>query len=213
MDTLRTILDVVLRVVAFASIPCVIAAAVAQVRMLGRERLFERHSHVVGMVVSAGFLVLYTLVLRVTPVHWLSWPLLAGGAMAGALIGRMMFMDLRGPTVVTATAWWTVIAWAAAFSITQGMVVFAGTELVAIGLSTIFFSTGLTLGQDGILIFRETQLARLPAAAPWAPPSAAVATAAEPGTPAPAMPAYCPRCGLAVAPGQRFCMHCGQQVA
>ena len=196
MDLVRSILDTALRVVAFASIPCVIAAAVVQVRMLGRERPLARRDLSISIALSLAFLVLYTQFLQVTPVYLLSWPLLIGGLILGGLIGRMMAIGwgTQGPTV--ASGWWSVVVWAAAFSFTQALVLFAGSEAVALGLSAVFFSTGLSVGQDGILLARTTRLGRR-----------ALHTAEE----APSL--VCRGCGVALNVDARFCIRCGRQVA
>lgn len=186
MELLRTLLDIALRVIGYASIPLAIAGVVAQIRATGRQRSLAPPALLGEALISVAFLLVYVLILRVTPAHALSWPLLIAGGAVGTLLGKKAAVYRQGSSVTTVSGWWHLAVWAAAFALTQLLALLADSEMVAIGLSTVFLSTGLVLGQNGALLVRAMGLAPQPA------PS-------------------CAGCGTALRPDQRFCPRCGRR--
>ena len=195
------VLDIFYTVVGWASIPIIILSALVMVRSVGRERFLRARGLVIGIAVGVLALWLYVAILDVALLTFLSWILLLAGGVLGAFWSRSTALRRRAGGVVARRSVWYLVAWAVSLAATQALVMAGTAEMVSYGLSTVFFTTGLTLGQNGDLLVRRTLTARGAAAGAVASGSAPAAT-----------PVFCRKCGKPAHGESRFCTSCGAEL-
>jgi hypothetical protein len=83
-----------------------------------------------------------------------------------------------------------MVAWILSIALTQTMAMTAPRELVAYGLSTIYFTTGIAMGTNLYMLVRQRRLL-------------AVTVSSQ---------VICPHCNNPVSPTTTFCTHCGNKI-
>lgn len=186
--------EVVLNAIVVLSIGAIGVAAFVMIRSIRRETALRPAGPAVGALVSVLVLWAYVGLLHVEVRSALSWLLLFAGLVTGALWSRTTALTVRGGVVFGRRSPWYVVVWAATLALSQLLALFASREAAAYGLSTVFFSTGLSLGLNVALIARWSAARNAPLA-PYAP--------LAPHTRA------CLRCGTPTGDPERFCRTCG----
>ena len=137
------LLTPLLRIVAILSIPLIIFSVYLMVRSIGRARRITQRSLLIQLCTSPAVLLIYAVFLGVTIT--LKWAIPIGllGLGIGGITASSTALTLRGTNVYCTRSTWYVLLWGASFVLTQVLVVFASSGLVAGGLATMCFSTGV----------------------------------------------------------------------
>lgn len=207
METLKTVLDIALRILGILSIPLLIWSVVVMIKNLKKPRPLRTKDLVVQTLTPVAVFIVYALLLGLDPPRVPSALLLVAGLALGALSSRATRLWLAGGQVIGRRSVWYLVAWSATFAITQALSAFARPEYAAWGFSTMYFSFGLTLGTNAMLAMRRQRVLDgvEQSAAPPATPALALSAAAA-GVP-------CASCGHPSPPGARFCTRCGVRLA
>jgi hypothetical protein len=225
------ILGLIFRIIGILSIPLTLVAIGLMIRSLRHEQQVTARSLVIQLATSPVFLAVYAWLLGVSVSVRIAVPMLIVGLAAGVVWGHTTKLRLtrRGQVAGRRSIWYLAV-WALTFTVTQGLALWASSEVVAHALSTMYFSTGAAAGMNGYLLFRYWRLlsgAPAPLHCPacgavggrgqkfcvrcgtaLAPPPAPTPAAANPSAPV----AACPGCGYANQPGTNFCINCGRRV-
>lgn len=222
------IINLILRIVGFLSIPLTLVAIGLMIKSLRHEQQVTARSLIIQLATSPVFLAVYAWLLGVSVSLKIAVPMLIVGLGVGALWGHTTKLRLtRRGRVAGRRSIWYLAVWALTFTVTQGLALWASSEVVAHALSTMYFSTGAAAGMNGYLLFRHWRLLssavaplRCPACGAMGGPGQKFCvrcgtTLIPSPTPAPASAeaaAACPGCGYANQPGTNFCIHCGRQL-
>lgn len=218
-------LDTVLMIAGYASVPLVLLSVFAMVRTIGKPRPLIASGLALQIVFSAVFLVLYRLLLDIGEPTTLSLALLGAGLAGGAFQGFTTRLDVSGDKVTAKRSVFYLLVWGLSFSATQLLAMLGQATIAAYGLSSVYLATGIAVGMNGTLLARRmlvsTSGQRIGIKAPSACPACGSANApgrkfcAACGRPLPVVAAsagVCPACGRAALPGQKFCNRCGQSL-
>ena len=185
------IINLILRIVGFLSIPLTLVAIGLMIRGLRHEQQVTARSLIIQLATSPVFLAAYAWLLGVAVSTRIAVPMLIVGLGVGVVWGYTTKLRLtRRGRVAGRRSIWYLAVWALTFTVTQGLVLWASSEVVAHALSTMYFSTGAAVGMNGYLLFRHWRLLS--------------------GAPA---PLQCPACGAVGGRGQKFCVRCGTTLA
>ena len=206
MEILKDILDVVLRIVGFLSIPVLVFSIFLMIKNLRRLYPVKPSGLALQTATPLFVFVIYALLLSLDPPKIPSGLLFVVGIGLGILASLTTRLGMSGGQVIGQRSIWYLVAWAVTFSATQLLAVFARSEYAAWGFSTLYFSFGLTLGTNGTLFVRRQRVLAGDEAPAELHGSAASATARVPA-------AACPNCGSAIDVGTRFCTRCGVRLA
>lgn len=215
-------MDVVLKIIGWLSIPLLIFSVWMMIRSLKKERTITIVSLLLQVAISVVVLILYVVLLKVSPPTGWSWILIAAGLLIGLLQSRTTSLRVDGGKVLGKRSVWFLVVWAAAFSITQLLALLGQGVAASYGLLTVYLATGLSIGANfGLMIARQRVLTKAQSGAiiclgcgrdipmgtsfctNCGAQLATVPVASEPSA------MYCPGCGKANAAGQRFCTECG----
>lgn len=216
METLKDILDVVLRIVGVLSVPLLVVSIVFMVKNLRRAYPVRPKGLALQTLSPVLVFVVYALLLSLDPPKLASGALLVVGIGLGVVSSLATKLVLDSGQVVGRRSVWYLVAWAASFSVTQLLAVFARAEYAAWGFTTLYFSLGLTLGTNAMLLVRRQRILggeEIPAELTVTPPAIAAPPAYAPPGPQPRLLPRCPGCGRPVEPGARFCTGCGVRLA
>ena len=152
------LLTPLLRIVAILSIPLIIFSVYLMVKSIGRARRVTERSLLIQLCTSPAILLIYAVFLGVTIA--LKWAIPIGllGLGIGGITASSTALTLKGTNVYGTRSTWYVLLWGASFALTQFLVVFASSGLVAGGLATMCFSTGVAVGTNVSLLLRRRQL-------------------------------------------------------
>jgi len=225
------IVNLIFRIIGILSIPLTLVAIALMIRSLRHEQQVTARSLIIQLATSPVFLAVYAWLLGVSVSLRIAVPMLIVGLAVGVVWGHTTKLRLtrRGRVAGRRSIWYLAI-WALTFTVTQGLALWASSEVVAHALSTMYFSTGAAAGMNGYLLFRHWRLLsgapaplRCPACGAvggrgqkfcvrcgtaLAPPPAPAPAAANPS----AAVAACPGCGYANQPGTNFCINCGRRL-
>lgn len=140
------------------SILMVVFSAVLMIRTLRRELRFKVGSVVVQAISPFVVLGAYALFVKLTPPWWLVLPLFGGGMVLGVAWSRSVEMRKSGGYIVSKRSPLYIVIWAVTFVLTQALVLFAGNDVAAWGFATLYFSAGLALAMNGVLLLRSASI-------------------------------------------------------
>jgi len=185
------IVNLIFRIIGILSIPLTLVAIALMIRSLRHEQQVTARSLIIQLATSPVFLAVYAWLLGVSVSLRIAVPMLIVGLAVGVVWGHTTKLRLtrRGRVAGRRSIWYLAI-WALTFTVTQGLALWASSEVVAHALSTMYFSTGAAAGMNGYLLFRHWRLLS--------------------GAPA---PLRCPACGAVGGRGQKFCVRCGTALA
>jgi hypothetical protein len=183
--------EIVLRIIGWLSIPLLIFSVWMMVRSLKKERTITIPSLVLQIAVSVVVLILYVVLLKVSPPTGWSWALIAVGLIIGFLQSRTTSLRVDRGKVLGKRSVWFLVVWAATFSITQLLALVGQGVAASYGLLTVYLATGLSVGANiGLMISRQRALVK-----------------------ARSEQIVCPNCNRNIPIGTRFCTYCGAQLA
>jgi membrane protein CcdC involved in cytochrome C biogenesis/predicted nucleic acid-binding Zn ribbon protein len=189
------VLDTVLMIAGYISVPLVLLSVFAMVRTIGKPRPLVASGLVLQVILSAAFLVLYRFLLDIGEPTTLSLALLAAGLAGGAFQGFTTKLDVSGDRVMAKRSVFYLVIWGLSFSATQLLAMLGQNTIAAYGLSSVYLATGIAVGMNGTLLAR-----RMMVSASGHPAGIRAVSA-------------CPACGSANAPGRKFCGACGRSLA
>jgi membrane protein CcdC involved in cytochrome C biogenesis len=232
----------ILKIVGYLAIPLTILSVVWMIKTLRRPKPVTFLSLVVQIVLPVLVLLVYSLLLHVSVNPVLAWPLFAAGLVLGVISGQTTKLNVKKGKVYGQRSVWYLVVWAVTFSVTQLLSLLQRRGIVAIGLATMYFSTGLAIGTNVSFMYRRWRLLSkepkpvpVPAVAHH-PKAGGVVTCPNCSTPntgarkfcrdcgkplvvraapAPAArksPGVCPNCGRPNPQGRQFCAECGQKL-
>lgn len=213
-------MSVLLTVIGYLSIPLIAASTWFMLRSLRRAGPLRPLSLVAAMVAGVITLIVYVAVLHMAPHGALSWPLFFLGLGLGSWSSWATRMEAAGDRVLLRRSLWYVVVWGGTLAFTQLLAVTAGPGTAAWGVATIYFSTGLTLGANGMLLLRRhdvlgrlrRHIAAEAASVGTSGPGEGGAGIAPPaGQGRPARPA-CSACGFSPGHDVAFCPRCGTRI-
>jgi hypothetical protein len=183
-------MDIFLKILGYLSIPMMLFSAYAMTKSLKKDQRVTPRSLVIQLGISIIVLIVYTLLLNVNPPTALSFSLMAVGGVFGVVWSRTTNLTIRDGVVYGKRTVWYMVAWILSITLTQTMAMTAPKELVAYGLSTIYFTTGIAIGTNLSVLIRQQRLL-------------AVKVRSQ---------VVCPHCNNTVSPSATFCTHCGNRL-
>jgi hypothetical protein len=184
------------RVIAIAGAGLVVVSALWTLVRLQGERPFSWLGTLIAGAGAAISLVIYLLIVDIELKDEATWGLLAGGALAGALVGTRIPLYRRGDIVLSRWAGWHLALPPAAIAGFQIMGVRESVDGIILSLAALHAATGVAVAACAFLLIRR--LGARPAAAPAG------------GQPVPAAAeGQCAGCGSPIQPNWRYCMRCG----
>jgi hypothetical protein len=214
--------EILLRIIGWLSIPLLIFSVWMMIRSLKKERTITIPSLVLQIAISVVVLILYVVLLKVSPPTGWSWALIAIGLIIGFLQSRTTSMRVDRGKVLGKRSTWFLVVWAITFSITQLLALVGQGIAASYGLLTVYLATGLSIGVNiSLMLARQRALARAGSETVSCPncgrnipdgmkfcTSCGAQLTTIPVEVEPAA-AYCPGCGKANAANQKFCTNCG----
>lgn len=222
-------MEVFLKILGYLSLVLLVVSVYFMVRSVGRQRRLSLRTLIVPLVSVILFLIIYSLILDISPPAIASAFLALAGLGVGIFWGRTTALSAKGTEVYGRRSAWYVVVWGISIAITQVLALLSTPSTVSWGLSTIYFSTGLAYGMNGYLLFRRWKVlsgrregpqhtcpacgAKIKTGGKFCPGCGQ--TMAPVPAPIPATPrrSKCPACGHVSPPGTRFCSKCGQSLA
>jgi len=219
-------------VIGYLSIPLIAASTWFMLHSLRRAGPLRPTSLIASMAAGVLVLIVYVAVLRMAPHGALSWPLFFLGLGLGVWSSWAARLEVADDRVLTRRSLWYVLVWGGTLAFTQLLAVSAGPATAAWGVATVYFSTGLTLGANGMLLLRRhdllERLRRHVAAesvsagasgpgeggASFAPPAGPSSASRGAPTGDQGRPASrgCPVCGFSPGHDVVFCPRCGTRI-
>ena len=152
------LLTPLLRLVALLAIPLIIVSVALMVRSVGRARRITQRSLLIQICTSPAILLVYVVFLGVSiAIQW-AIPIALLGMGVGGLWAQSTVLSMRGSSVFGTRSVWYILLWGGSFIITQTLAVFASSGLIAGGLATMCFTTGVAVGTNASLLLRRHQL-------------------------------------------------------
>ncbi len=205
----------IFKIIGFISIGLMILSVYIMIKSMRRDQRIKVRSLLIPVLSSLIFLVLYVVILK--SVRLSPWSFLLGlvGLAAGILWSKTTLMSLKNNNVVGKRSPWYLVIWGVTIAVTQLLSMTASSGTVAIGISTIFFSTGLNIGTNSSLLVRRQklvsgiQMQHKLVNAPAIVSKTGQKSASNTGL----KKLDCPNCGRTSISGLKFCVNCGQALA
>jgi len=191
----------IINIVGYLAIPLTILSVFWMIKTLRRPKPVTLRSLIIQIVLPVLVLLVYSLLLHVSVNPALAWPLLAAGLVLGVISGQTTKLNVKKGKVYGQRSVWYLVVWAVTFSVTQLLSLLQRRGIVAVGLATMYFSTGMAIGTNVSFIYRRW---RLLSQEEKRPPVPAAARAKARGM------VTCPNCGAANTTDRKFCRECGK---
>ncbi len=195
-------MDDILRVLSVLSLPIAGVMFFMLARRVGREQPSRMRTYVIGILMPSLMMGVNLLFMLRAFLAWCPgiWPLVLMGGMAfGYLWGKASNMYQKGDILVIKRTVLHLGFWAVSYTLTHLLSALLPASIAAVGMATMFFSTGSAVGMNTNLILRQRKLAQAPSANRR--PSAAPVTGQR-----------CSNCGTLADATYRFCIQCGQPI-
>ena len=191
----------ILKIVGYLAIPVTILSVLWMIKTLRRPKPVTFPSLVIQIALPVLVLLVYSLLLHVSVNPALAWPLFAAGLVLGVISGQTTKLNVNKGKVYGQRSVWYLVVWALTFSVTQLLSLMQRRGIVALGLATMYFSTGLAIGTNVSFMYRRWRLLSKPEELALVPAPAYAAAGAA---------VACPNCGAANAISRKFCGECGK---
>ncbi|MHB8868998.1 MAG: hypothetical protein ACYC6T_17610 [Thermoleophilia bacterium] len=147
-----------LPVIGWLTIPLLVLSVWLLVRTVKRESRLRLRSLVLPLATTVLVPIMYVAMLGTDPPTLLSGALLVVGLAIGVLWANTTTLTLRGREVYGVRSVAYLFVWGLTFVLSQALALGTGTEVLRYGLSTLYFSMGISLGTNGNLLFRRSQV-------------------------------------------------------
>jgi hypothetical protein len=187
----------ILKIIGYLAIPLTVLSVIWMIKTLRRPKPVTFLSLVIQMALPLVVLLVYSFLLQVQVNILLAWPLGLAGLILGVIWGQTTKLSVTRGKVHGKRSVWYLVIWALTFSVTQVLSLMQRRGIVALGLATMYFSTGLAIGTNVSFMYRRWRL--LSRKEEPAPVYAAAGVAVA-----------CPNCGAANSGPRKFCLECGK---
>lgn len=186
-------MDVVFLVIGWLSIPVVLVAVFKMIASLKKEQILRGRQLLVMAAVPIPLLLLYQTLLGSQAASLSFWLLLAGVA-AGGWVSSTVELRIVGDDVHGTRSYWYLALWAVTYSFSQLSALGALPTAVSTGLATMYAATGVAVGLNAGLWYRQSVLLN---------------RAEDGGTTA---TASCASCGISIDPAASRCIGCDRRL-
>jgi uncharacterized paraquat-inducible protein A len=173
------------------------------IRQMKKSNRIRPFSYLLGIVFSLAMLLINILFLQKVKLNWIFIFTLIFGAGFGYAWGTTTKMRMQKDQVIGKRSVLYIYFWLASFAITQILAIFAKTGAVSVGLASMFFSAGATMGTNTNILLRIRRLYR---SANGAPTESRLTAEAENAV------RYCVQCGNPLREGNFYCTRCGYKI-
>ncbi len=150
------------------------------IRKMSEEVYVPKIAPLITIAVTALAVFAYIALTR-TPINWtLAGALAAGGFVLGGLEGQMTRLAYRGPIIVGKRSVGYLVFWGLAYVLTMLLTATGDSALHAVGVMTLMFGLGITVGDNTVLLWRQLFLKRPPAPASLPAPRPSTPLAGDP---------------------------------
>lgn len=150
-------MDVVFLIIGWLSIPVVLVAVFTMIASLKREQTLRSRQLLIMAAVPILILILYETLLDSESAS-LSWLLLLVGVAAGGWMSSTVDLRITGNDVYGTRSYWYLGLWAATYCFSQLAALGALPADVSTGLATMYFATGIAVGLNSGLWYRQSVL-------------------------------------------------------
>ena len=151
---LKSVLVVLGRVIGFLSIPMFIVGFIFLIKSIKKSNTLRVRSHLLSIFFSLAMLLVNVVFLNQAITSWWLLVFLFFGFGFGFLWGLTTRMQLQNGQVMGKRSVLFMIFWMLSLALTQVLMTFASRQVVAVGMGTMFFSAGTSLGTNINLISR-----------------------------------------------------------
>lgn len=148
-------MDVVFLIIGWLSIPVVLVGVYKMIASLKKEQTLRGRQLLIMAAVPVLILVLYEMLLDAESGP-LSWLLLLVGVAGGGWVSSTVDLRITGNDVYGTRSYWYLVLWAATFCFAQLAALGALPAGVGTGLATMYFATGIAVGLNSGLWYRQT---------------------------------------------------------
>lgn len=146
------------RVVSLLTLPLMAFAIWGLVRQIRRALPVRARAAVIGLVMSPLLLLVNVIILRRAVPSVGGLALLAFGLGFGVAWGQNARLEKQGDMVVAKRSVLHLVFWAISIGVTQLLATFASEQWVALGLVSMFFTAGTSIGTNLNLLIRQYRL-------------------------------------------------------
>lgn len=150
----QSALGVLGRVIGFLSIPLFIAGFILLIKSIKKSNTLRIRSHLLSIFFSLAMLVVNVVFLNQAIISWWLLVFMLLGFGFGFLWGLTTRMRVENGQVIGKRSVLFMVFWMVSLAVTQLLMTFASRQVVAIGMGTLFFSAGTSLGTNFNLISR-----------------------------------------------------------
>ncbi|MFL7812654.1 MAG: hypothetical protein AB8I40_03145 [Anaerolineales bacterium] len=144
-----------LRVIHYIGLISTTVLTIYMVLTFRKPRPISAWGKLLSIAISLALLYFFVIIsgARLNPL--VGWPLLIVGGLLGLIRGLTLRFSFESDQVIARGSWLFLLVWGGSWIVAQ-LFNYYGTRLLAsIGLMPVFFSTGIQLGLDGILLLRR----------------------------------------------------------
>lgn len=148
------------RLISLLTLPLMAFAIWGLIRQVRRALPVRARAAIIGLVMSPLLLIVNIVVLRRAVPGSGGLALLVFGLGFGVAWGQNARLERQGDVVVARRSVLHLGFWAISIGVTQLLATFASAQWVALGLVSMFFTAGTSIGTNLNLLFRQQRLRR-----------------------------------------------------
>jgi membrane protein CcdC involved in cytochrome C biogenesis len=154
------------RFISFISIVLMGIGFFMLIKTIKKSNRVRASSLLLSMIFSIAMLLFNVIVMRSAQIQWWFVLILIFGAGFGFAWGTTTALDIKEEKIIGNRSVLYIYFWLASLAITQVLALIAKTNVVALGLAGMFFSTGASLGTNSNILYRMNRLFQTTQVAP-----------------------------------------------